>query len=334
MLFFPNIHFLRPYWFLALIPIALLLIALLWYKRYQSNWAKVCDKHLLPALLVGQQNLQRQWPVWGFITLLCAIVVALAGPSWSYVTQPVYRTASQYVIALDASINMQATDIKPTRLAQAKLKIRQLLRENQTANIGMLAFTHQAFVVSPLTEDANTIELLVPNIDTNIMPVQGSDVNQALKKAATLLNNSAQAERHILLVTASPINTQAMQTARRLHTQGITTSVYATGTTQGGPIKNADGSLLSDTSGAIVMPKVDFAAAQQLAQAGGGRAILMRTDNQDIQALQQLLASQPQQQDMRSEQSANIALDQGRYLIWFLLPLFALAFRRGWLEKL
>jgi len=96
------LHFVRPdaLWALLALP---LLVAVWWLRRRRANvWRQTVDAHLLRHLLVGRDR--RAWG--GLILLLLGTaiaIVALAGPSWRQVAQPLWQTPSPLVVALDLS---------------------------------------------------------------------------------------------------------------------------------------------------------------------------------------------------------------------------------------
>lgn len=86
---------------------------------------------------------------------------------------PVYQKNISRVIALDVS---------PSRLERAKYKIFDILRRIKEGQVGMIVFSSELFVVSPLTSDVNTIENLVTVINSDIVSVQGHNIYKSLKK--------------------------------------------------------------------------------------------------------------------------------------------------------
>ena len=119
---FDDFHFLRPLWLLAAAPLAFLLWRMSRGDGSSDIWDEVCDLHLLPYLLVGS-TLQRRWwlRIVGLAWLLC--VIALAGPTWSQLEQPIYKGRTARVIVLDLSLSMDADDLKPSRLTRARFKV-------------------------------------------------------------------------------------------------------------------------------------------------------------------------------------------------------------------
>ncbi len=325
-----EIHFIRPLWFLMLLPLSLGLFWL-WQVRARSDaWQQVCDAHLLPHLLVQFSGSSKRLVLWllGIGWLLA--VLALAGPSWSKRPQPVFETSQARVLVLDLSRSMDATDLKPSRLAQAKFKLQDILKQSTEGQTALLVFAGDTHIVSPLTSDAQTIIAQVPTLDTSLMPVPGSNALAALQAAAALLKQGGASQGDIILLSDG-VKAKALDSyAQQLKAQGYRLSVLGVGTEQGAPIPLRDGSLLKDAQGAIVVPRLESAELQALAQAGGGIYVPYSADQRDIY----YLLSPPPQAAFKAAQDKlhNDAWEeQGVWLLLLLVPLAALGFRRGWL---
>lgn len=329
---FQSFHFLRPWWFLLIIPAIALLIMVLRVKVSGNNWSMHCDPHLLQHLLVGQHaRKSRMLPVMIFL-LWCIGIVALAGPTWSEYPQPVYQKVTARVIALDVSQTMNANDVPPTRLERARFKVLDLLKAIKEGQTGMIVFSSEPFVVSPLTADANTIANMVPSLDSSVVPVAGDNIQKALVESAQLIKQAGFAHGQIVLVTDSTPSPAALTEARKLAKEGITTSVLAIGTAQGGPIKNSDGGFVTDKRGQIVFANMNAAELQELASSGDGQFSLITDNDQDVT---QMLNHDGDAKTQKTEAQKANALwkDEGHWLIWLLIILVALIARKGWLER-
>ena len=326
-----EFHFLRPLWLLALPAVAALIIGLLRAKHSSRSWAAVCDAQLLPFMLVGQRGPQRRslapWLVGMTGSLL---VIALAGPTWERLPQPVFRDQSALVIALDLSRSMDAGDLKPSRLIRARHKITDILRTRQAGQTALLVYAGEAFTVTPLSDDADTILNQLASLDTGMMPSQGSRADLALAAAADLLQQAGATRGDILLVTDGIDGDELASQLDSLRKQGHRLSILGTGSQQGAPVPVADGGFLKDTQGSIVVPRLDAAELQRWAQRGGGRYATIRPDDHDVQYL---FAGQTTPSLNQAEQASGLQSDQwheqGPWLILLVIPLAALAFRRG-----
>ena len=159
-----NFQFLRPGWFLAIFPLA----ALAWiyaHRRLKAgNWSRVCDDRLLPHILIGQQQSVSPGRLLALILCGLLLILALAGPAWEKLPQPVFRSQAALVIALDLSRSMDVTDIKPSRLTRARHKILDILDKRSEGQTALIVYAAEPFVVTPLTEDSKTVKTLVKDL--------------------------------------------------------------------------------------------------------------------------------------------------------------------------
>ncbi|MEN8261658.1 MAG: VWA domain-containing protein, partial [Pseudomonadota bacterium] len=175
-----EFHFLRPLWFLAILPLVLLLWFLWRRNRRAGQWATVCDARLLPHILIQRNGRRSPWPLTLFATGGVLAVTALAGPAWEQLPTPVFRTESYLVIALDLSRSMDAADIKPSRLIRARYKLADILELRTEGQTALIVYAAVAFTVPPLTDDTATIASQLPALTTGLVPVQGSHAGRAL----------------------------------------------------------------------------------------------------------------------------------------------------------
>lgn len=330
-----EFHFLRPYSLLAFLPL-MLLLWLLWQQKYNSrSWRAVCDPRLLNYLLVDTAGRQKKWPLVLTGLMASLLIIALAGPVWQRLEQPVFREQSALVIVLDLSRSMDATDIKPSRLARARHKIRDILHKRKEGQTALLVYAADTYTVSPLTDDSNTMIALVKTLSTDLMPAQGSAPGKAIEQAIKLLKQAGAVHGHILLVTDGVKSSQQAKLAKHATANGHQLSVLGVGTAQGAPISIAGGGLLKDSSGAIVVPKLDGRILQQLASQGGGRYHRLTADERDLDHLVSGMTAQGlNAQGKETGLHTDHWREQGPWLLLFVLPFAALAFRRGYLALL
>jgi Ca-activated chloride channel family protein len=329
-----QFHFLHPLWFLALIPMVLVLWLLQRPAAADSSWRRVCDSHLLPYVL----STPRQRAGTLATGLLAAgwllAVVALADPVWQKQPQPVYRSQQARVVVLDLSRSMLSTDLKPSRLQRARLKVADILKQSHEGQTGLVVFAGDAFAVSPLTSDTNTIRALLDPLQPELMPVQGSRLDLGLEQAAELFKRAGVRQGDILAVTDGSEDTRAVAVARKLHASGYRVSVLGVGTTDPAPVPDGQGGYVRDASGSIVMPALHASDLRELAAAGGGDYSGITPDTSDLKRLlrppQPTLTTDIEQTDLKTD----LWQSQGPWLVLLLLPLAALAFRRGWLLSL
>ena len=176
-----EFHFLNPTAFFALLPLLYLSI-----KAYRQNttstayWEKICDRELLPFLLENTAHKNTRWTFWlsNFFALIA--ITALAAPTWQRLPTPAFRNNAALVIALNLSQTMNAQDVKPSRLVIARYKISDLLSQRKDGQTALLVYSGNAFTVTPLTNDIETIRSQLESLTSDIMPSEGNDTAAAL----------------------------------------------------------------------------------------------------------------------------------------------------------
>ncbi len=324
-----DFHFIRPYWFLALLPVAIFIILSLRNKLARGNWSEVCDDALLPFILQdSDQHAKRRWSSIAMSIASLLAIIALAGPTWERLPTPTFRNDAALVIALDLSRSMNATDIKPNRLIRARYKVADILQQRKDGLTALLVYAGDAFTVTPLTSDTATISNQLNALNTDIMPSQGSNTLAAVKLAVELLQQGGQQQGSILLI-ADAISTDAVAQAKDI-LGNYKLSILGIGTVEGAPIKLADGGFLKDTQGNIVVPRLVSSQLTALAHAGGGIYQTITSDDSDIKTLiANTNTATTQQATDDSQHLVEQWVEQGPWLLLILLPLAALYFRKG-----
>ena len=323
-----EFHFLRAGW-IVLIPIAILLI--FFFKRRMltiGNWEKLIDKRLLPYVMSRRQLSDNQYK-WWLISLISVLsIIALAGPTWERIEQPSFRTDQSLVIALDLSRSMNAQDITPNRLTRAKLKILDILERRQGAQVALIVYSANAFTVTPLTSDTDTIIALINSIDTSIMPSRGSYPALAIDKGLQLLNQASVSNGEIILVTDGGITSDSFSSAQKLRDEGYRLSALGIGSMNGAPIPKETGGFITDNTGQITISRLEVDDLKDLVEIGGGSYTSITSNDQDIDTLLSEVYSAVRESD------DSVTTDQwkefGPWLLLIVVPFGSLLFRKGW----
>jgi Ca-activated chloride channel homolog len=328
-----HLHFIRPLYALALIPLLYLFIRLIRYRYANKSWKPLCDDHLLNHVVSTNGKTYRGPFIIMMVITALLMVLALSGPAWSYWMRPVFQKSSVRFIAFDVSKSMDANDLKPSRIIRAKYKLIDLLRKINQGQTGMLVFSGQSFIVSPLTFDSQTVASMLPVINTDIVPVGGSNIGNALLKSAKMIHQAGFQKASIILFTDSYPDSSDDRIARRLSGEGIKTYVYGIGTTLGAPVPIKNG-FMSDAKGNLKVEKLPVASLEKLADVGGGDYIPFTSSDLDIDTLFKLTKATQNERNEKHNRFDKFWQDQGHLFIWLLAVLIALLARRGWLEAL
>jgi len=323
-----EFHFIRPYWLLAVIPYLVILTLMLRNKLAQGNWSAVCDAALLPYILQEKAVNRSRWPLTAGAVAALLVIIALAGPTWERLPSPVFRNDSALVIALDLSGSMDAADIKPSRLTMARYKIADILKQRKDGQTALLVYAGDAFTVTPLTDDTETIDSQLSALNTDIMPSQGSNTAPALEKAVELFKQAGLQKGRILLVTDGVDADKTLATVKSLDKYSL--SILGVGTDDGAPIALPEGGFVKDQRGNIVVPKLNSGDLAKLAQAGNGVYQTITANDTDIKTV---LTDMDRSAEQQGKQNSDLLLDQwadkGPWLLLPALLLAALTFRKG-----
>lgn len=335
MIDFELFRFLRPQWFLVLLPLALILWLLFFRKQGSRSWEAVCDEQLLPHILIRKPGRARRASL--ALTTLGGLlaVAALAGPAWEKLPQPVFTAGDALVIALDLTRSMDAGDVSPSRLERARFKIRDLMEKRAEGQTALLVYAGEAFVVTPLTDDVETIKSQLNALEPDIMPALGNRPDKAVHLSINLLRQAGMRQGHLLLLTDEADVEAAGESVSSLRNAGYRLSILGVGTSHGVPVPLPDGGFLKGRNGEIVIPILDEKPLRQLAALGGGRYVRLTKDDSDVALLTDYFSGPSYgDEQVATKLEADVWREQGPWLVLCLLPLAALLFRRGVLALL
>jgi len=267
----------------AFISLVLIHIALLLGLRHYTD-DQLRHRALIP--LVPEENLRqiranavtgmrylRPAIVGGF---LCLLIPTLMMPQGQEQATHFERVSFQVIVLLDLSQSMNATDVLPTRLEAAKDEVVSLLNRNSHDEVGLIFFTNDIFVRSPLTVDHSTVNAFLRAAHTDIMPSHGTDFARALKAAVEAFQippneiSLGTHMRRIVLVTDGEDHGQSLQeTIKVIRRHGIQVDVMGFGTEAGAPVMVRSGVPLYHDN-APVISRYDAAPLASIAEATGG----------------------------------------------------------------
>jgi Ca-activated chloride channel family protein len=282
-----GLLFARPEWLfalLALIPV----LAWLVFSVVRPNKGPIhryADDHLLPHLTgVRELDVNERWSRFSQWSLLWSLLVlALAGPRWDFTDIEAFSPVNELVILMDISRSMNLSDVAPSRLARSRQEVQDLVQLNRELRIGLIAFASVPLVISPLTEDSQSLLNALPAVTGELANLKGSRPEAALERALQLLGEKrTDSGRSLLLISDGDFDeADLVERIRALHRQGVTLHTLGIGTPQGGPIPAQTGQsdLLRDRGGRIIESRLNEPLLRQLAEAGGGR--YLRADFRD-----------------------------------------------------
>jgi len=329
---FDTFHFLRPWWFLGLLPVVAVIGFYTWRKRNAGNWETIINPELLPFLLQGsggKHALSGPWLVAFMISAWIFCCLGLAGPAWQQLPQPVHKQDSALVVVLDLSPSMLAEDISPNRLVRARYKLIDILTRKTEGVVGLIVYGGDSHTVSPLTEDSNTIMSMVPVLEPNLMPETGSNVEEGLASAIDLAVSGGYQQADILLITDGIDKSALSNIAPIISGEGnYRLSILGVGTTDGAPIPSFAGGFIKK-AGNVIVAKLNVRTLRKIAANNGGSYQTLSADDRDIDNLLAGMDSLLTNSTRETDRSFDLWDDQGYWLVLLLLPVLLLSFRKG-----
>ena len=327
-------HFLRPWWFLGLAPVALIVGFYSWHKHHAGNWATIINPELLPFLMQGKapsDGLSTKSLITTLTLAWIICITSLAGPTWEQLPQPVHRQDSALIIVFDLSPSMLAADLAPSRLVRGRYKLIDILKRRTEGVSGLVVYGGDAHTVSPLTEDSNTIVSLVPVLHPGLLPQYGSNVEDAIQVAVNLATSGGYQQADILLISDGVDPSAISEITSIVKDKGeYRLSILGVGTENGAPIPLGSGGFVKDTrSGNVIIPKLNISDLRRLASANNGNYQTISNDDRDIDNLLGAMESLFGDSTQQTDRSFDLWDDQGYLLALLLIPILLLTFRKG-----
>lgn len=276
-----DFHFIYPWRLLGLIIAALLV--LMPYAQ-SSAWQRIMDKPFANALIIGRKTRLMQVLPW----LIGLGVIALAGPTWQREYPAALTPESNVMVILQQDLAMYAQDLTPSRNERMQSKISALMDDSPGSRYGLVVYSNQAFVTTPLTQDPEFFSLFLHAQNPALMPEgTGSGLKPAIDLA---VKNSPKAPRSLILVA----DTISDKEAAYLEKLDIPLQIWVPGTAAGGTLPEKYASRGIDTR----LNVERFKAVRE----AGIPVTLVTKDDSDLKVIQShIQQSITQQNNARSD---------------------------------
>lgn len=332
--FFSQFHFLRPLWLLAVLPALILFILLLKQRLASARWQGIIDEQLIPHVLDQTPTEQQRWPLWLVLSAWLLAAIGLAGPSWEKLPQPVQKKEDALIVLLDMSLSMGASDVAPDRATRARQKTIDILQQRKEGLTALIVYAGDAYTVTPLTDDSETISNLVPALSPFIMPAKGSRPDKAIELANQLLQSAGLNKANYLLITDGIQRKDIKRIENALDAGRSKLGIIAIGTEQGAPVSLPDSGFLRNKQGEIVLPKLDLAPIKALARSTGSQWHAISYDDSDWAHLTDNTLTTDNQDSALQPRQFDLWADQGFWMIPWVMLIMLFSFRKGWLLTL
>jgi len=304
-------------WLLVLVPAAVAFF--IWALRRRRNaLRRFAEARLLTALTPDLDERRQRWRAALLVAALALLLLALAGPKWGFHWEEVHREGVDIVVALDTSRSMLAEDVKPNRLARAKLAIEDLVKRLHGDRIGLVAFAGSAFAQCPLTLDYEAFTESLHAVNVGIIPKGGTALTEAIRAGLEALEGRQGRHEALILITDGEDHEGHVEdAAKEAADRGVKIYTVGIGTAEGDLIPlTVDGqqNFLKDRRGQVVKSRLDEETLQKIATTTGGAFVHATTGDFGLDTVYDDFISKMEKRELTSTM-------ERRYEERFQLPL-------------
>ena len=300
-------YFAYPSMFGWLAVVAALWLAGAWLGRRRMKALRILGQPpTIQRMFPSGLNRRRAWSRGLQISGLLCVVAALAGPLIGSKLVEYKQKGLDIFIAVDCSLSMQAEDLKPSRMAHAKLILGELIDRLAGSRIGIIAFAGQAYVECPLTIDENAAKDVLDTLDTNSVPIPGTVIGEAIRTAIKGLKAGEGQNRVLVLLTdGEDHHSDPEGAAKEAAKVGLKIFPIGIGSPQGEPIPVFDDQghrtgYKRDKKDEVVLSRVDERMLIDVAHETGGQYLRAGPTGDEVDELARRL-EELQQGDQKTK---------------------------------
>ena len=271
----------------GLLPLAgVMVYGIFRHKKILARYADAAmHGHILPGFSYGPKWVKTVLAILATGFAVVALASPLAGYRWEKTTQK----GVDIMIALDCSRSMLAQDVSPTRLTRAKREIIDLTRLMHSDRAGLVAFSGAAVLQCPLTLDYNAFGIFLDALDPDYLPVGGTDLTAALETCYNGFDPSSTAGKAIILITdgedTAGDEAALTQVVEKFAKEKIRIFAIGVGDPAGAPIPAKGGGFKKDSSGNIILSKVDETMLKKITAMTQGRYVRSVAGDMDLEQI-------------------------------------------------
>lgn len=210
------------------------------------------------------------------------MVIALARPVINKKEQTIEQELIPIVIAIDVSKSMQAKDIYPNRLALAKKKLEEIIKELKRSAVGVLFFAKSPFILSPITEDFTSLLDMVRNIDSGVNFDNGSNILPTLEASIELLKDYQ--NKNLIILTDGGNKNDYSEEIEFAKENKLIVNILSIATDEAVAIPDKSG-YLTDKNGKIITVKRNDNIKNLAIKSGGGYITYSLNDSDILQII-------------------------------------------------
>lgn len=259
------------------------------YRWKISAREKFADKELIEKLFPLKSG-KKYWTSVVLLSLgLLFSVIALMDPLYGEENVKIKREGIDIVYALDLSNSMYSEDVAPNRLEKAKKLILESTQRLAGDRIGLMIFALDAYSISPLTHDYNSIQAYINIASPELITHQGTNFSAIIKRAIEIFDDAPTTSKLLVILSDGEDNEKSLKEAIQLAKENeINIITIGIGTQTGAPIPYQSeffNGFKTDSQGNVVISKLNESSLQALAESVGGVYIYADQNQKTIDQL-------------------------------------------------
>lgn len=267
----------HPAWLLVWIAVPIFVCCALLFGRHKNQrWTGFVAKRLKGKLMKHHHPLPRRLALAALLTSIVILALVMARPQGDEGVKTEKTEGKNIMIALDLSRSMRAQDVKPDRLAQAKIVIYELLDSLKSDRVGLIAFAGTPYLSAPLTIDHAAVKETVEQMDETWLPKGGSDIAAAVQLASETLKKTGQKNNALIVISDGEEHEGDLDAIiADAEKAGVTIIAVGVGTEDGAYVPHPDfPDGMVDEEGNRVLSRLQPKVLQKLATETGGRYVV------------------------------------------------------------
>lgn len=289
--------------------------------RKSRRLKAIFSKEVMKEIYIKKSGFSKRLRAYILIFSLIFGIISLARPVITNGEIKIKQSYINAVIALDISNSMRVDDLFPSRFEFAKNKIYSFLDNAMDKRLGVVGFSNEAFMISPLTSDFSSLKYLISNLNFSNLNLQGTDIYSLLRSVDTLFKDEK--NKILVLFSDGGDNEEFSKEIKFAKENKISVFIYLTATNKGGLFKAPNND--------VVLLKANQ-NIKDLALKTGGAYMQSSLNNDDMKALNSLISAKfknsSDKDEVIKEQKELFYYPLILAIILYFMANFSLPFRR------
>ena len=276
MIKYEHIEYFEFLW--ILLPLIILFVWYIYWRK--KSISKFATAPLFEKLAPSQSATKHYVKFVLIVFAIVLLIIGLANPKVGTQFEKVKREGVDVMIAIDVSRSMNAEDVQPSRMLKARQFVSNLMNKMSNNRIGLIVFAGNAYLQMPLTVDYSATKMYLKQINTDLVPTQGTAIGDAIELAQKSYPENKKNQKVLLLISDGENHEgnakDAIESAKK---NGIKIITIGVGSEKGGPIPlGRNGEFKKDLEGNIVVSKLNKSMLKDLAKEANGTYYDINTD--------------------------------------------------------